>query len=89
MQAVNADEQPATPPVSFRVTTYWKRPRGYPGITHMASRRILLSEALGWILSELPDTAVTISHDTKTDLTSILIDWSRVPGEIRYRKAAS
>lgn len=52
---------PETTPVktTFRVTTYWKRPRGQPGLTQLASRRLQPSEALQWVLDALPPDAVS------------------------------
>lgn len=70
--------------VSFRVTTYFKRPRGEAGITQLATRRVSLGEAVDWILNELPDDAVAIGHDLNADVVTIVIDWSKVPDEIRY-----
>lgn len=53
---------PETTPVktTFRVTTYWKRPRGQPGLTQLASRRLTPVEALQWLLDALPEDAVTM-----------------------------
>ena len=73
-------------PVDFRITTYWKRRRGEAGLTSMASRRLVLSETLDWILSELPDGAVTIEHDETGSNVAIRICWDLVPAEIRYGK---
>ena len=70
--------------VSFAVTTYFKRPRGESGLTRVASLRLSLGDAVDWILSELPDEAITVNHDLNTDLAHIVIDWSKVPDEIRY-----
>lgn len=83
MQA-QASRKPAAVPVSFRVSTYWKRRRNEPGMTRLDSRRLLLSQALDWVLNELPDEAVMIDHDRVTDIASIRIDWNLVPDEIRY-----
>ena len=44
---------------TFRVTTYWKRPRGQPGITQLASRRLTPAEALQWLLDAFPEDAVS------------------------------
>lgn len=72
-------------PVEFRVTTYWKRRRNEPGLTRKDSQRLLLSEALDWVLNELPEGSVTVNHDTSTyDIAMIRVDWSKVPAEIRY-----
>lgn len=83
------NEQPAAPagpapvPVEFKVTTYYKRRRGEPGLTQMASKRLVLGQALDWVLDELPDEAIIINNHNP-DLTTVTIDWSKVPPEIRY-----
>ena len=75
---------PATAKVSFQVTTYYKRPRGEAGITQMGTKRVSLGEAVDWILDELPDEAIKVDHDLNNDVATIVIDWARVPDEIRY-----
>jgi hypothetical protein len=75
--------EPAVP-VEFRVTTYWERKRNEPGLTQVASQRIVLSEALDWVLSELPDDAITIEPDDTGGNVIIRICWDLVPAEIRY-----
>jgi len=80
--------------VSFRITTYRKLGRGETGITQAGSRRIALSAVLDWILSELPDEAVSISHSSESeayprsgparDVVSIAIDWNKVPDSVRH-----
>jgi hypothetical protein len=75
---------PAYVPVQFRITTYWKRRRNEPGLTQMASERLAVSQALDWVLGELPADAVAIGHDQETDLATVIIDWGKVPDEIRY-----
>jgi hypothetical protein len=84
-----AAEQPGTGtqglvPVTFRVTTYWRRPRNEPGPTRMNSERIVASQVLEWVLGEFPEEAVTINHDLATDVAIITIDWAKVPAGIRY-----
>ncbi len=71
--------------VSFRVTTYFKRPKGEPGITQLASRRVSLGEAVDWILTEIPEEAIEITPDEEgdNDAVTIRIDWAKVPDEIR------
>jgi hypothetical protein len=74
----------AIPKVSFRVSTYYKLPRGQAGITHLDSQRLNLGEALDWIAAELPEDAVTITPETdEGDKVTIVIDWAKVPDEIR------
>jgi hypothetical protein len=82
--AQQAAEQDAPPvaPVTFRVTTYWKRERNEPGLTSMASQRLVVSQALDWVLNELPDSAVTVTGDGNG--CTVVIDWTKVPSEIRY-----
>lgn len=68
-------------PVSFRLSTYWKLARGQHGPTRIDSRRLCLSEVLDAALQQLSDGECTI--DTKGPVTTIVIDWSKVPQEIR------
>lgn len=67
-------------PVTFRITTYWKRKRGEVGLTQMQSHRLALGEALDWILRELPDEAIEI---TEGEQVTLRIDWSKVPHPVR------
>jgi len=70
-----------TVPVSFRVTTYYKRKRNEPGLTQKASIRIDLGMALNWVLGELPEDAYDITH--ADNVATLVIDWNKVPYEIR------
>jgi hypothetical protein len=83
-----ASEKPGakTAPVTFRVSTYYKRGRNEHGVTSLDSNRICLSDALGWVLADLPEEAVSLDPNTDEngDVTTLRIDWSKVPGEIRY-----
>jgi hypothetical protein len=71
--------------VTFRITTYYKRPRNEPGLTQMGTRRVSLGEALDWVLAELPEDAVTLTPDIEGDhdAMTVRIDWAKVPIEIR------
>ncbi len=69
--------------VSFRVTTYRKLAKGETGLTQMASARLAASEVIDWVLSELPDDAVTVSHDETGETVTTVIDWSEVPDFVR------
>jgi hypothetical protein len=71
-------------PVSFRVTTYWKRRRNEAGLTQVTSQRLVVSEALDWVLGVLPDEAVTVESDDTGGNVVIRICWDLVPDEIRY-----
>jgi hypothetical protein len=73
--------------VTFQVTTYFKRPKGETGLTRAGSVRLSAGDALGWVLAELPGEAVTVSHDQGTDIATVVIDWSKVPDEIRDGRA--
>jgi hypothetical protein len=76
--------EPGAVPVTFRLTTYWKRGRDEHGITRFSTRRIDLHDALGLILGQLPDDAMTVElNEGSSDVTTIVIDWARVPDEIR------
>lgn len=77
------ESQPPAVPVSFRISTYWKRKRNEAGLTRMDSQRLLLSQALEWVLCELPEEALTIDHDLTTGVDTIRIAWALVPDEIR------
>lgn len=81
--SVTDTEKPAK--VTFRVTTYFKRPRGQAGLTNLGSRRLCLSEALDWILAELPGDALTITPDTSggNEVVTVRIDWAKVPAEVK------
>jgi hypothetical protein len=71
---------------TFRVTTYYKLARDEAGLTHIASQRVPASQALEWVLDELPEDAWSIEQDLNTDKVTISIDWSQVPDSIRYPK---
>ena len=72
-------------PVTFQVTTYWQRRRSEPGLTRLSSERLVASQVLEWVLAELPEDALTVGHDLETDIATIVIDWGKVPDEIRTR----
>lgn len=74
-------QERAQAPVSFRLSTYWKLPKGASGFTHVDSRRLALSEALLLLLQQLSEEEATI--DTDGDVTVVTIDWSKVPAEIK------
>lgn len=80
---VTQEDKDAAPvvPVSFRLSTYWKLARGQYGPTHIDSRRLCLSEVLDVALQQLSDEECTMS--TNGSVTTIVIDWSKVPQEIR------
>ena len=69
--------------VSFRVSTYTKRPKGEGGLTQVDSRRLSLSQALDWILAELPGESVSLSFSEDGEQAQIAIDWAAVPVHIR------
>jgi hypothetical protein len=81
-----------TAPVTFRITTYWKRKRSEPGLTQMGSQRLNIGQALSWICDELPDEAWAVerldSPQGPLDRVQITIDWSKVPDEIQSGKPA-
>jgi len=74
-------QERAQVPVSFRLSTYWKLPKGASGYTHVDSRRIALSEVLDLLLENLTEKEARI--DTDGTVTVLTIDWSKVPMEIR------
>lgn len=76
-----SDSNEPAVPVSFRLSTYWKLGRGQHGLTHVDSRRLALSEALEMLLEQLTDGEATMKNDNA--VTTIVIDWSKVPAEIR------
>jgi hypothetical protein len=71
---------------TFRISTYRKLAKGELGLTQAASNRVAASEALAWVLNELPDDAWTVTHDDSGDVATIVIDWSQVPDSIRHPK---
>jgi hypothetical protein len=73
-------------PVTFRVTTYRKLPRNEPGLTSWSSHRLCASEVLDLVLNQLPEDALTIDENTDAngDVTTLRINWAKVPAEIRY-----
>lgn len=75
-----AAAQEAQVPVSFRLSTYWKRPRNGYGPTSMDSRRVSLPEALKLLLDQLSDEEAAVTSDGQ--VSTIVIDWSKVPQEI-------
>jgi hypothetical protein len=79
-------QEPGVTIPTFRLSSYWKLPRGTTGLTRMDSKRLCASEALEWVLDGLPEDAVTVDENTDAngDVTTIRIDWSKVPAEIRY-----
>lgn len=84
MAEVGDGKRPA--PVTFRVSTYWKRRRNEPGLTRMDSKRLTIGQALNWICDELPDGAWSVEHldgEGPQDRVVITIDWSQVPDEIQ------
>ena len=72
--------------VTYKVSTYYKRPRNQPGITTAASRRLTAGEALNWIMDDLPGDAWTVTHDkpegADDDIVTLVIDWNKVPASI-------
>lgn len=66
----------------FRVSTRSKLAKGEHGPTSLDSRALAASQALEWILSELPSEAVEVSTDT-AGKSVIIIDWEKVPGYLR------
>lgn len=67
--------------VTYRVYTYYKRPKGQLGITSMDTIRINADRAIGWILSDFPEDSVKSDYDAAADVTTITIDWQKAgPG---------
>lgn len=77
------EQQAAEPvvPVSFRLSTYWKLAKGQHGFTHIDSRRLTMPEVLDLLLQQLGDDEASITNEGT--VTTIVIDWSKVPAEIR------
>lgn len=68
-------------PVSFRLSTYWKLARGRSGLTHADSGRVSLLEALELLVAQLTFGECTVTDEGQ--VTTIVIDWSKVPQEVR------
>ena len=83
MAAVSAQGEQEEPqvPVSFRVSTYWKLPRGTAGVTQVDSKRVSLPQALLLLFQQLSEQEMTLTDEGQ--VTTIVIDWSKVPEEIR------
>lgn len=82
MSSIPAGDTAEPPmPVSFRLDTYWKLPRGAHGVTHAASRRLALSEVLDFLLTQLSDEEATVESDGT--VTTVTINWDKVPQEVR------
>jgi hypothetical protein len=47
---------------TFRITTYYKLPRGEPGIRQLGSKRLNVLQALDWVLNGLPEDALTVEY---------------------------
>lgn len=78
------EQQPAAEPVvpvSFRLSTYWKLRKDQYGATHVDTRRVCLSEVLDLLLQQLGDDECTLENNGS--VSTIVIDWSKVPEEIR------
>lgn len=83
MTEVQDQQQEAEPvvPVSFRLSTYWKLAKGQAGITHTDTRRASLSEVLDLLLQQLGEDECSLENNGS--VSTIVIDWSKVPLEIR------
>ena len=91
MTETTADKAEPTPetapavPVTFRLTIKWKRARTEAGPTSLGTYNLAASEALDAVLGQLPGDAVTVeSNGPGNDVTTIRVDWAKVPAEIRY-----
>jgi hypothetical protein len=80
-EAAQEEQKKPPVPVSFRLSTYWKLARGQSGLTRADSRRISLPEAFGLLLAQLTFDECTVTSDG--DKTTIVIDWAKVPPEVR------
>lgn len=69
--------------VSFTVHVYYKLAKGETGLTHAQTVRIPASAVLDFALDHLPEGAVTVSHDETGDITTTVVDWSKVPEHTR------
>lgn len=78
---MSGEAQEPEVPLSFRLDTYWKRPRGEAGPTSMSSRRLALPEVLELLLQQLTDDEYSMTRSGT--VTTLVIDWSKVPEEIR------
>lgn len=67
---------------TFRITTYFKHPKGSRGLTQLGSNRLTIAQALEWVLQELPDEAWDVVERATAengDTVTLTIDWSKVP----------
>jgi hypothetical protein len=76
--------------VTHRVSTYYKLGKEEVGFTSVNSRRLSTSEAMDWLVGEIPEEAVEISYaDSGTpgqDIVTLVINWSKVADSIRDPK---
>jgi hypothetical protein len=83
--------------VSFTVTTYRKLAKGETGLTRLGSSRLVLADAISWVLQEMPDDAFRIAYlDADgnelpdeidvSDYCRLDIDWTKVPESVRDPK---
>ena len=77
-----------TVPVTFRITTYYKRKRNEAGLTQLASTRINMGQALDWLIAELPADAMRIGYSENREEVTFTINWSKVPAQIRTGSGA-
>lgn len=77
-----------TVPVTFRITTYYKRKRNEAGLTQLASTRINMGQALDWLIAELPADAIRIGYSENREEVTFTINWSKVPAQIRTGSGA-
>jgi hypothetical protein len=62
-------------PISFRITSYFKRTKATgPGLTQRGSRRLDAAETITWILNELPEAATIVDVDHEARKTTVVFD---------------
>lgn len=67
--------------LSFRVTSYFKRKRGEPGLTQLGSQRLTALQALDWVLSAAPEGSFTVDSIVASQVR-IIIDRDKFNGEV-------
>lgn len=72
------------PDITFKVTTYFKRPPDEEGLTSLPSCRLNLEQALNMLLRQVPDEAITVRNDDAQQKTAIVLDWTKIPEPVKF-----
>jgi hypothetical protein len=74
--------------LAFTITS-WRTPTGHPGdAVTVTSDHLDAAGALTWILDDLPINAALVANDAAGQITTIVVDWARVPGTGQHHRQA-